>query len=219
MVNIFFVDVPAYSLASEVSCKRVAARVLNKILGQHPKVTRTRTRTTAHAPPHTHTTHTQPFSWCAVGGLLAAVGGQVAAQAIPLHPLARGARCMFILIISYFFLFLSFCLFLLFIILSFCFVIFLLFVMFFFLIWLFDGMHSSSAGDVRHQDRHLPAHRGGHSDDPKHDAPHVRRLQRHLPRTNTWPCRVCVVCVCVCVVSFRRRSLTRNVRGCRTSPR
>jgi hypothetical protein len=108
-INVLFVDVRPYSLASEVSCKRVAARVLNKILGQHPKVTSTRTCTTAHAPPHTRLTRL--FSWCAVGGLLAAVGGQVAAQALPLHSLARGARCMFILIIliSYYFFLICFC--------------------------------------------------------------------------------------------------------------
>jgi hypothetical protein len=184
----------------------VAARVLNKILGQHPKVTRTRHDTTRHDTTRHDTTYIRLFSCAQSEDFWRRSVVKSLRKRFPfiLSP-EELAVCLFVFISSDF----------LFIVICYVFLVCVVC-----RVWLIGLIHSSSAGDVRHQDRHLPARHFGHSDDPEHDAPHVRRLQRHLPGTKT-P-RLCVSCVsCVCRVRVRvrfvlhhhrRRSLTRKAR-------
>jgi hypothetical protein len=69
------------SLVSEESCKAVGARILNMILGQHPKVSTRRLLWLALIGTFTTT----------VDRLLAALCRQVSEKALPVHPIARGA--------------------------------------------------------------------------------------------------------------------------------
>jgi hypothetical protein len=203
--------------------------VLNKILGQHPKVTRTRhdttrhdttrhdttrhdtTRhdTTRHDTTRHDTTYIRLFSCAQSEDFWRRSVVKSLRKRFPfiLSP-EELAVCLFVFISSDF----------LFIVICYVFLVCVVC-----RVWLIGLIHSSSAGDVRHQDRHLPARHFGHSDDPEHDAPHVRRLQRHLPGTKTPRLCVCVscmsrvscvscACTCVSLHHHRRRSLTRKAR-------